>query len=112
MRAEFYVIPSKGLEQAILGREFMRKYRVVIDVANDTMYFGMPDTVDRDQVLTLDDKSASYVVMAQDCIGNPGEIRCCMVKSRGKALHEGKVGCILPRVITYVGEQRSIPVER
>ena len=49
MRAEFYVIPSKGLEQAILGREFMRKYRVVIDVANDTMYFGMPDAVDRNR---------------------------------------------------------------
>ena len=52
MRAEFYVIPSKGLEQAI----------------------GM-HSIDRDQFLTLNDNPESYLVMAQDCIINPGEFR-------------------------------------
>ena len=35
MRARFYVIPSKGKDQAILGREFMRNYPISFNLLTD-----------------------------------------------------------------------------
>ena len=97
MRTRFYVIPTQGRDQAILGREFMRQFPISFEINAYTQSVLVPAEVDeRPSEVVLERERKAFAFSMARVKLKRGETKHVKMRARGKLPKDGRVMCVMP----------------
>ena len=94
MWTRFYVIPTKGRDQATLGREFVRDYPLYFNIYNGEQTVTVPDQLIHEQDRRIEKKGEGLRVHKTEGSHSTGQVKTSQRSSQ--ETKEKDLICVLP----------------